>query len=165
MAFSAIWVWWATIGIAYSLLLWMQFAEATLECDEVYTTFERLTDSPIRPLQRLSQWIINPQPTPIEPAQQWFLSLLNSELIQKATSGRTMLRDSICQWVTQQLQWRVQTSRWVVWVVVLIFIVISPLLSIIYRIASLLLWLALWVLVKFEVYQRKTMHIETRQLQ
>ena len=174
IAFGAIWLRWATIWIIYSLNFWMQFAESKLECTAVYEEFESLTSSPIWPLKRLSQRIVDPEDvrstiSTSQASQKWLLWQLWNEFyingIQKATSTRTMLRDNICTMLTTQLQSKAQNGRWVLWVVLIVFVILAPLLSFVYRIASVLLRWIIWVLIKTEVYTWTPKMIETRQLQ
>jgi len=87
--------------------------------------------------------------------EPWMIGVLQNTLIDQVLDDQELVRDSFCEMIATILEERVDKSVWSFSVYLILFLIVSPIMTLVFRVVSFLSWIVLHVLKLLWVFKWK----------
>lgn len=156
---------WLFVSVIVTLFVWMKIVDTPLECEALYTNLQQASYSSIEPVKDVSVNMLDWSKqsvkeiaesigkTPIN--EPWMIGVLQNTLIDQVLDDQELVRDSFCEMIATILEERVDKSVWSFSVYLILFLIVSPIMTLVFRVVSFLSWIVLHVLKLLWVFKWK----------
>jgi len=179
-AMSTIWIgtFGSVIWVTVSIMLWMQLLNAEVKCEKIYDSIETLVLSPIQPISYAARWVSEKWKQPMDSVMDfdeeetfsWSLSLVSwydvakAKVVDEIADDKEKVRSSMCEIIASNVEEKVQHWLGFIPTMVLLFLIVSPLVSIAFRILSIVIWIVIQLLIVTRVFNWKKRVRHTKEL-
>jgi len=160
-------VWVITFGLfvatIVTLFVWVTIVDAPLECETLYDNLQTASYSSIEPIKDASLSILDRSKQSVKDAaivlwtssEEWLIARLTNTVVDQVLEDKELVRDSFCEMVVTILEQRVDKSIRSSSVYILLFLLLSPFMTLLFRVVSIVTWFVLRLLKIVWVYSWK----------
>ncbi len=166
---AEVWIvsFWIIVSIIVTLFLWIKIVDAPLECDALYDNLQKASYSSILPVKDASQNILAISQQNLwdfaeklwssipKNSESSFATMLKTSVIDQVLEDKELVRESFCEMIAKLLDNRVTNNVWSLSVYIILFLLLSPIMTLLFRVVSIIVWIVLKILKFFHVYKRK----------
>lgn len=160
----------------------VQLMNAEIKCEKIYESVEKLVVSPVKPISEWAVWLSTLVQKPVDAvvnieslqentAYSWSLSVVSlydvakAKVVDEIIEDKAQVRDSICEIIASNVEKNIQKWLWIIPTMVLLFLIVSPLVSLAFRVFSVVSWLLLKLLIAIKAFSWIVHMKETKELE
>lgn len=155
--------------LVVTLFMTVELLQQPLECEEVAEYVEETTQTTVINVQEwwwdLLGWSQRPVWEILDrlDSRSWWYTRFGS-LIERVQEDQELVRLSFCEMIATLVQEKVGQWVWIIAVMIIMFLVLLPVLTLIYRLSQIIIWLLIKTLTLAWVYKREKRMRQVKEL-